>query len=365
MPYVLGVDVGSSTASAAVCRRTEDGWSEATVVRLGARSATVGSTLRISADGTVSPRDVTGHDEPGPSHRSIRGYVRRVGDDVPFMIGNQPYPAHGLTAAMVRWVVDRVWAVEGEPAEQVALACPSGWGPYREGLLSGALRDLGLDDVVLVAAALAAVAGHGTAGELPAPGVFAGYDLGGTGFTGSVVERRAGGGMELVSVVEHPVGGSDLDDALVTHVLARAGSVRPTSLSAAMTAWLRDSCAVARERLSVAAEAVVPVPTPTGQVDVVVTRAELAELVRPVLQPTADGLARLVRDAGTQPVAVVLAGGAARTPGLADLLAARLPVPVRADPQPDAVGARGAALAARRVLTRSRAARPAASRGQA
>jgi molecular chaperone DnaK (HSP70) len=354
MPYALGVDIGSTTASAAVCRRGEDGWSEAVAVRLGARSATVGSTLQISTDGTVSPRDVTGHDEPGPSLRSIRGYVRRVGDDVPFMIGNQPYPAHGLTAAMVRWVVDRVWDVEGEPAAQVALACPSGWGPHREGLLSGALGDLGLDDVVLVASALAAVAGHGTAGELPAPGVFAGYDLGGTGFTGSVVERRTGGGMELVDVVEHPVGGSDLDDALVAHVLARSGSGRAGSMSAAMMAWLRDSCAVARERLSVAAEAVVPVPTPTGQVDVVVTRAELAELVRPLLQPTVDGLARLARDAGTEPTAVVLAGGASQTPGLAELVAARLPVPVRSDPHPDGVVARGAALAARRVLTRTR-----------
>lgn len=373
MPYVLGVDIGGGNAFAAVCRRDGAGWGEATAAPLGTRSTAIESTLVISTTGAVAPRDGSG--EP---HRSIRGYIRRVGDDVPFMIGNMHYPAHELAATMIRWIVDRVWAVEGEPAEQVMFACPAGWGLHREGRLRDALRNAGLTDVMFIAAPLAATAGHTTGGpaataghttggEPAAAGVFAVYDLGDNGFTGSVVERHTGGAMEVIGSVEVQVGGADLDDALVAHVEARAGLTRHAGADGtagdpdrriSTISWLRGSCATARQRLSVAAEAVVPVPTSGGQIDVVMTRAELAELARPLLQPTVDSLARLVRAVPqpTDPAAVLLAGEAAHTPGLDELIAAQLPAPVLSDPHPDSIVARGAALAARRVVTRTRTA---------
>jgi molecular chaperone DnaK (HSP70) len=373
MPYVLGVHIGGSNAFAAVCRRAGEGWAVATAAPLGTRSTAIESTLLVSAAGEPAPRDGSGHDRPGEPHRSIRGYIRRVGDDVPFMIGNVHYPAHELTATMIRWIVDRVWAVEGEPAEQVMFARPAGWGPHREGLLRDALRSRGLTEVMFIAAPLAAAAGHTAGGEPPTAGVFAVYDLGDSGFTGSVVERHNSGAMEVIGSVDGQVGGADLDDALVAHVEARAvltrharqdgtagrdGTAGDPNLRISTMAWLRSSCGTARKRLSAAVEAVVPVPTSGGQIDVVVTRAEFAELVRPLLQPTVDSLARLVRAVAepTDPAAVLLAGEATHTPGLDGLIAAQLPVPVLSDPHPDSIVARGAALAARRVVARTRAA---------
>ncbi|GIJ60437.1 Hsp70 family protein [Virgisporangium aurantiacum] len=355
MPYVLGVDISGDNAFAAVCRRDGEGWADATAAPLGTRSTAVESALQISPTGAPVPRDGSGHDRTGEPGRSIRGYIRRVGDDVPFMIGNMRYPAHELAATMIRWIADRVWAVEDEPAEQVMFACPAGWGPHREGLLRDALRRTGLTDVMFIAAPLAATAGHTAGGEPPTAGVFAVYHLGDSGFTGSVVERHNSGAMEVIGCVEGQVGAADLDDVLVAHVGAVAGHLDRDTLT---MSWLRSSCGAARERLAVAAEAVVPVPTSVGQIDVVVTRAEFAELVRPLLQPTVDSLARLVRSVlePADPAAVLLAGEAAHTPGLDALIAPQLPVPVLTDPHPASLVARGAALAARRVAARTRAA---------
>jgi molecular chaperone DnaK (HSP70) len=361
MPYVLGVDIGGNNAFAAVCRRDGEGWADAAAAPLGTRSTAVESALQISPTGVPVPRDGSGHDRTGEPFLSIRGYIRRVGDDVPFMIGNMRYPAHELAATTIRWIADRVWAVEDEPAEQVMFACPAGWGPHREGLLRDALRRTGLTDVMFIAAPLAATAGHIAGGGPSTAGVFAVYHLGDSGFTGSVVERHNSGAMEVIGCVEGQIGAADLDDALVAHVEAVAGhrdKDTDPSLRISTMSWLRSSCGTARERLAVAAEAVVPVPTSGGQIDVVVTRAEFAKLVRPLLQPTVDSLARLVRTVlePADPAAVLLAGEAAHTPGLAELIAPQLPGPVLTDPDPASLVARGAALAARRVVARTRAA---------
>jgi hypothetical protein len=117
---------------------------------------------------------------------------------------------------------------------------------------------------------------------------------------------------------------------------------------------LRRECARAKERLSAATETEVLAPLPHGQVPVPVSRAELEERVRPALAVTVDALTRIVRTSGPPGQAldgILLVGGAARMPLVAELVAEQLPGRVIVEPEPRCLAATGAAIVAGKIVT--------------
>jgi molecular chaperone DnaK (HSP70) len=355
VPYALGVDIGESFTSAAVCRRDGAAWAGPETVRLGTRSPAAASLIELTPAGALLTGDGVRADEAAGSGRVLRGFVRRIGDDVPMVVGDgegRSYRPQDLLAALVRLVVDRLREQEGEPCAQVAVTHPAGWGPYRLGRLDEGLRDAGLDDVILLPGpAAAAETGRG-------PALLAGYDLGGNACTTFLVRRPPRGPAGVLAHEEHPVGGADLDDALVAHVRAAIGravaEAPPDADSGPVAVLLRRDCTEARERLSDAGRAEVPLPwwAPGAGRALPVTRAELEAMARPLLDGTVESLARLVEAGEHDPAEVAgvqLVGGAARTPLVAELIAARLALPVLPDDDPQSAPARGAALVARRA----------------
>jgi hypothetical protein len=195
--YVLGIDIGVGTVKAAVCRLAGpgdpggSGWGPAQPISLGARSPVVASALRMTVDGTVVPAEVGQH----PAD-AVGGYLHRVGDPLPMFFAGGYFPAHGLTAAMARWVVDRVWELLGEPPVRVAVAHPSGWGAGRLGLLQAGLAEADLMGCVLVTRARAVVECHQAAGRAPTAGGLLGvYRLGGSTAEVSLVAPQQPGRM--------------------------------------------------------------------------------------------------------------------------------------------------------------------------
>jgi hypothetical protein len=285
--YVLGIDIGVGTVKAAICRPAEPGWGPAEPISLGARSPVVASALRMTADGTVVPAEVGQH----PAD-AVGGYLNRIGDPLPMYFGGDYFPAHGLTAAMARWVVDRVWEIMGEPPVRVAIAHPSGWGAGRLGLLQAGLAEADLMGCVPVTRARAVVECHQAAGRAPTAGGLLGvYRLGGSTAEVALVAPQQPGRMELLASAElSDVGGFEVDD---------------------------------------------------------LSPADARALIR----PTVDLAAALVRSRGfgTEELSAVLIAGADGTVGtyVSDLLAAVFPAPVVRDPQPRMTVAIGAALAGR------------------
>jgi hypothetical protein len=288
--YVLGIDIGVGTVKAAICRPAgtgEPGWGPAEPISLGARSPVVAAALRMTADGTVVPAEVGQH----PAD-AVGGYLNRVGDPLPMYFGGGYFPAHGLTAAMARWVVDRVWEIMGEPPVRVAVAHPSGWGTGRLGLLQAGLAEADLMGCVPVTRARAVVECHQAAGRAPAAGGLLGvYRLGGSTAEVALVAPQQPGRMELLASAElSDVGGFEVD------------GLSPAD-------------------------------------------------ARALIRPTVDLAAALVRSRGfgTEELSAVLIAGAEGTVGtyVSDLLAAVFPAPVLRDPQPRMTVALGAALAGR------------------
>lgn len=356
MPYVLGIDIGGTTTTAAVCRWAAGGWGPPEVVPLGGRSRYVPSVLHLGTDGSLTV-DTPALPEPD---RLARGFIHRVGDEVPLVLGGELCPPEALAAVLAMWVAERVLAREGEAAEYVVLSHPGSWGRHRRSLLHRALRDIGLHEVSLLPAPVVAAESHASAGWEGS--TLAVYTMGGSDHAGAVVRRRERAGFQLLSNAGsvEPFGGADIDAALAAHVQASlGGQLRDLRRAgpAAQPAWqgLRRECVRAKERLTTATEAALSVPLPGGAVTVPVTQAQLSELIRPALQVAVSALAEALRGARLGPRqldGVLLAGGAVRTPLVAELVASEYPdCSVVVADEPRYCAAAGAAVAAGKIVS--------------
>ncbi|BCB85059.1 Hsp70 family protein [Phytohabitans suffuscus] len=355
MPYVLGIDIGGTTTTAAVSRLGNAGWSAPEVVRLGPRSTAVPSVLHVSGDGALTVGEPVRLD----AGRVARGFVRRIGDDVPQIVGGEPCTPQALTAVLAMWVVERVLAHEGEPAEQVVISHPAAWGAYRRELLHRALWEIGLANATLLPEPVVAAESHAARGWRGR--AFGVYSLGGSGYEASVVRSAEGIGFQLLGSAGaiEPFGGADVDEALVGHVRSRLDrelrEVFASGPQARIALFgLRRECRRVKEELTTATEAEVVLSTSHGHVRVPVTRAELEELVRPALELSVGTLAQVIDSCGLgrrELDGVLLLGGAARMPLVAELLRAALPGPVGVEAEPQTTAALGGALAAVQVVS--------------
>jgi molecular chaperone DnaK (HSP70) len=360
MPYVLGIDIGTSNTAAAVSRLSGSGWGAAEAVRLGVHSS-LASSLYVAADGTIiggAAQNGTGTADS----RVVSGFSRRIGDDVPLVVGGEPATAQALTAVLAMWVVDRVTAQEGAPAEHIVVSHPAAWGPHRTGLLQEALWQIGLPHVTLLPEPIAAAEGYAFGEPVEVGAALAVYRLGGTHFEASLVRRTRSGTFELLGSAEcvEPVGGADFDDALLDHVCAQLGleldKLDPTDpLARLAMSRLRRDCTAAKESLSAATEAAVTVSLGQVRSETKLARAEFEEAIRPALQETVDLLLRTVHSGGLAPEALeaaLLTGGSVRIPLVGRLVSAALPCRVTIEPEPEVGVAKGAALTARLLANR-------------
>lgn len=355
MPYVLGVDVGSSRIAAVLCRRTGGSWAEAETVRLGATSSTCTETLYLDESGFL--RLGPDAEEPAAARpeRAVRGIMRRVGDPYPVVLGSELWEAEDLAAGAISSIVERAGAQEGEPPERVAVTHPPYWGEHRRDVLVRALHRQDLRQVVLVPEPAALAESHAALESVADDTRLATCSLGAARCTAGVLRSNAGAGFELFGDVctTADIGGDRFDDLLVDHVVAQGiGTVDDldpdTPAHRAAGRRLRAECERAKIELSERSEVTVTVALAGRSATVQLVRAELDRLVEPVVEAAADTLLRALRQAPQPPDTVVLAGGSAAVPFVAGTISNRVPCRVVVAPRPELTAARGASVVARR-----------------
>ncbi|MEU6645139.1 Hsp70 family protein [Saccharomonospora sp. NPDC046836] len=339
MRYVLGVHLGATRTTAAVCRSGTGPWGEPEVVPL--EEPWLESVLHVSPDGELRAGQAALHRAAAEPERIARSPLRRIGDTVPFVLGELTYPAETLAAGLLALVADRVADSEGADAERIVVTHPPGWGGYRRGLLHEALDQAQLPGVLALPSPIAAAESHA---EVAVGATLAVCRIGGTHVETALL-RRGPRGFELLAHTEPPelAAGAHLDELLVQHVLERASIDRQDT---GAMARLRAACTSAKERLSQVGETTV-----FG--DLRLTRAEFEELARPVLEVVVAAFERLVSTVAAEQLAgALVVGGTARIPLVRELAEAVLPCPVVIGDDPGTALCRGAALAARpRVAT--------------
>jgi molecular chaperone DnaK len=355
MSYWLGIDVGTTFTAAAICRQ-EGGRSGAPeVVALGTRSTAVSSVLYLAPDGQVVVGEAAERRAVTDPDRVVREFKRRIGDEVPMVIGGRPHSAPEIAAMVLGWVIELVAAREGGPATGIVVTHPAGWGPYKISTMTAALHAAGLTSITFRTEPEAAAASYALAQRIDSGSTIAVYDLGGGTFDAAVVRKTGAATLEVLGVPQglEALGGADFDDAIMRHVLAAVPALAqldpddPTTLAA--TAALRRECTEAKEALSSDTEVTIPVLAPGVQTQVRLIRAEFEDMIRPHIEHTVEALRRALRSANVTPDdldAVLLVGGSSRVPLVAQLVSAELGRPVAIDADPKAAIALGAALCA-------------------
>jgi molecular chaperone DnaK len=351
MPFSLGVDIGSTYTAAGLWR---DGSVQS--VPLGNRSNAVPSVLFLREDGTLLVGEAASRRAVVEPDRQARDFKRRMGDDVPILLGDDHrMSAQELTGHLLRWVVETVAEREGEKPAHVVLTHPAEWGDYRRGLLVEAAATAGLPDVGLLPEPVAAAAWY-AAQDRVAPGALVGvYDLGGGTFDASVV-RKTDTGFEVFGEPggDETIGGLNFDHILLRYVAAAAGvdlaALDDTDPAIASgLAQFRDAVVDAKEALSADTEATVPVLLPGLTRHVTLSRSQVETLIRPQILSTVQLFAQIVNRAGAEPESlhgVLLVGGSSRIPLVAQLLRSEIGARVAVDAHPKYAVSLGAAITA-------------------
>jgi hypothetical protein len=190
---------------------------------------------------------------------------------------------------------------------------------------------------------------------VPSRGIIAVCDFGGTGTTLALVDA-ANGYQAVVPAVRHgEFSGDQIDQALLTHVVAdlsSAGSFDTSATSAIGSLTpLRGACRRAKEELSSTIATTVAADVPGYRGDIRVTRDELGDAIR---QPL-DGFITVVHETlqrngiRTEDLAAIASvGGGASIPAVTTTLSQQLGVPIITAPRPHLTPAIGAALRAAR-----------------
>ncbi len=349
--YALGIDLGTTYTAAATWRH-----GQVEIASLGSRSTAIPSVVLLREDESFLVGEAANRRGLTEPHRVSREFKRRLGDTTPILLGGVPYSAEALMARLLRAVVEEVSGREGGAPATIGISHPANWGPYKTDLLTQATRLADLDrPVTLLSEPEAAATFYAQQQRLEPGSIVAVYDLGGGTFDAAVL-RKTARGFEILGQPEgiERLGGIDFDAAVFAHVRQSLGDTLPEldeddPQVVAAVARLRDECVAAKEALSTDTDTTIPVLLPNLSTEVRLTRAELEEMVRPVLHETVQALRRALTSAqvaADQVHSVLLVGGSSRIPIVAQLVGAELGRPVAVDAHPKHAVAAGAAWAA-------------------
>ncbi|MEV6241426.1 Hsp70 family protein [Lentzea sp. NPDC051838] len=247
---------------------------------------------------------------------------------------------HDAPAREVAQILGDLASRLGEAPSRVAMTHPLSWPHEHLEQVRLDLIDEGRADVLFVPAPHAAAIAFDDTVVLPEHSAVAVFDFGATAADITLL-RKQGVFLTAGRPERVDLGGFDLDDLVVEHVVAKIGT---------HSQELVQSCVEAKELLGSYPE--VRIPVVSNEVrevrEVRLSRLEFEAIIRPSVELAVDALERVVRAAGLcEPDVILLVGGSSRIPLVAKEISARLGIAVMR--APDGAAAMGAYLEARQL----------------
>ena len=344
--YSLGIDLGTTFSAAA----TVDETGLASMVGLGNRAMEIPTVVHVAPDGGLSVGELAERQATTDPTGIAREFKRRVGDTTPIYAGGATFTPEGLTAHVLRWVVEQTVERVGERPAQVTLTHPATWTTFNVEKLVAAAELAGLTTVRTCPEPVAAAHHYAAHHSVAVGDRMCIYDLGGGTFDVCVLVKTDDGFEILGKPTGIPfLGGADFDQLIISAVVEGLSAlncdVEPDDPGIAA---LRRECVDAKEALSADVEAVIPVRLQGLSTTYRITRSEFEAMIDAAVELTIEATGHALRSAGVSAgdlAAIVLVGGSSRIPLVSQKLEHAFKCRIAVNTHPKHEVALGAALA--------------------
>ncbi|MET7401568.1 Hsp70 family protein [Dactylosporangium sp. NPDC005572] len=321
---VIGVDVGAGQSAVAVLER-----GRAVPVPNGEGALSTPSIVAVTADGsTLTGAAAARQALTNPEH-TVRAPTLLLGTGWSLDRAGVRYTAEDLVTVLLARLHADAETHLGGPIHGAVLTAPASFDQVQRLALAGAARRAGLPVLRVISAPAAALLGHGAHhGE---DQIVLLVDLGAGTLDVALAELGEGVVDLRATAGDQHLGGDDWDRRIAERIAQQVRQDHGLDLAAQPTALarLREAAEAARIELSAAGSAQLHLPylgvSAAGPVHVTetLTRSALEAQTRDLLHRCRGPVDRVVIAAGV-PIAdvdrVVLTGGAARMPAVADLV---------------------------------------------
>ena len=348
MGKVIGIDLGTTNSCVSVVEN------EAPVIIPGTSgSMTTPSIVAFTKKGERLVEESARRQAVTNPERTISSVKRHMGTEWSVRIDGTEYKAQTISAMVLMQLKKDAEDFLGEPVTEAVITVPAYFNNIQRQATKDAGRIAGLNVKRIIneptSAALSYGLNHGEPQKVMV------YDLGGGTFDVSVIEIGEGVIEVLATAGDNHLGGDDFDERITQWLLRRFKDEHKVDLSRDFAAMqrIRDAAEQAKKELSVSDSSHIMLPYLTEHrgeqlhMDLTLTRAQFEDLIRDLIDRTAEPVRSALNDAGIAPSElgrVLLVGGSTRIPAVQEKVRMLTGKEPSKNINPDECVAKGAAI---------------------
>lgn len=348
MGKVIGIDLGTTNSCVSVVEN------EAPVIIPGTSgSMTTPSIVAFTKKGERLVGESARRQAVTNPERTISSVKRHMGTEWSVRIDGTEYKAQTISAMVLMQLKKDAEDFLGEPVTEAVITVPAYFNNIQRQATKDAGRIAGLNVKRIIneptSAALSYGLNHGEPQKVMV------YDLGGGTFDVSVIEIGEGVIEVLATAGDNHLGGDDFDERITQWLLRRFKDEHKVDLSRDFAAMqrIRDAAEQAKKELSISDSSHIMLPylaEHRGEqlhMDLTLTRAQFEDLVRDLIDRTAEPVRSALNDAGIAPSELgrmLLVGGSTRIPAVQEKVRMLTGKEPSKNINPDECVAKGAAI---------------------